>query len=264
MIQLERAAIIFVHGITGGRSTWENPESKAYMPGMLATIPKIYDGADIYRVDYEGDWSSGPAVGQIRDQINELLDAKISQKKYSKVIFVAHSMGGIFVRTYLMHLKLRWGHVALGRVRLVVSLGTPYEGSTLANYAQFFTFNAQVRSLRSVDVNDFQELINTSMLKIEEKHAGCRSLFTFTGYERLAEPKIGKIVVTERSATRPAISSRDTRGFDVSHTGLSKPYDSNDKIFRWTSDLIQRCLENDGSVCPEEVGSLACKTGDFP
>ena len=48
----------------------------------------------------------------------------------------AHSLGGNIVRSYLVHVTARYGHKALSRIRLVVTLGTPYEGADLANLSR--------------------------------------------------------------------------------------------------------------------------------
>jgi pimeloyl-ACP methyl ester carboxylesterase len=119
-----RTAIIFVHGITGDRSTWLNGTTNSYWPLMLSRDNDLKSSADIYRIDYEGGMFDGPAVVPISNSVDGLLDSLILLKQYSKIIFIAHSLGGNIVRSYLVHVTARYGHKALSRIRLVVTLGT--------------------------------------------------------------------------------------------------------------------------------------------
>jgi pimeloyl-ACP methyl ester carboxylesterase len=75
------------------------------------------------------------------------LDALMLQTRYAKVIFICHSLGGIVARQYLLHVKNRCGHTALGRFRLVITLGTPMQGSALARLAVLASSNEQLRVL---------------------------------------------------------------------------------------------------------------------
>lgn len=255
-----RTAIVFVHGITGDRSTWVNGSTNSYWPAMFAEDSRLKNSADIYRIDYDGGLFDGPAVVPIGNSVDGLLDSLFLLKQYSKIVFVAHSLGGNIVRSYLVHVTARYGHKALSRIRLVVTLGTPYEGADLANLARLFSGNDQIRVLRPIDVNDFQQILNKTANDFQGKHAGCLTLRNFAAYEKLPETAVG-IVVGQTSATRDAYRSE---GFDKSHTQLSKPADEHDPIYAWILNAVHKCADDDDGYCPAriEVEDL-CRSGDF-
>jgi hypothetical protein len=50
----KRTAVVFIHGIGGSASTWQNANG-TYWPNLLATDQAIGDKIDIYRFDYDSD-----------------------------------------------------------------------------------------------------------------------------------------------------------------------------------------------------------------
>jgi triacylglycerol esterase/lipase EstA (alpha/beta hydrolase family) len=96
------------------------------------------------------------------------LDALMLQTRYAKVIFICHSLGGIVARQYLLHVKNRYGHTALGRFRLVITLGTPMQGSALARLAVLASSNEQLRVLGPIRTNDYLHLLNHTVRDFAE------------------------------------------------------------------------------------------------
>ncbi|WP_083543378.1 esterase/lipase family protein [Bradyrhizobium sp. CCGE-LA001] len=256
-----RTAVIFVHGITGSQLTWGDPATRTYWPQLLANDIGQSSSLDVYRVDYDSRTFVGPAAVAIAQSVERQLDDLMLRKRYQRVIFVAHSLGGIITRTYLVHVKTRFGHGALSRFRLVITLGTPNEGSSLASLAQWASDNEQVRVLRPIDVNDFQQLLNAITSDIAEKHEACASLRTFAAYEELPAGPAGilGIIVSQPSATRGAFASR---GFSKDHFGLAKPSSHTDPVYIWVKEAIQGCVRGNEPACPLKP-TLQCPAGDF-
>src|SRR5262249_44700393 len=96
------AAIIFVHGLFGDDSTtWTNPETKTFWPKLL-TQDSAFDRFDIFTFRYET--PKLKTAGQIDDagaQLETLLKHHGLTKK--NLVFVAHSMGGLVVRSMLLN-----------------------------------------------------------------------------------------------------------------------------------------------------------------
>jgi pimeloyl-ACP methyl ester carboxylesterase len=260
-IPCKRIAVILIHGITGSKMTWGDPETALYWPKMLATDATLSSEIDIYQIDYDSRRFSGPPAIAIEEALEKQLDQLVLKKQYSKVVFIAHSLGGIFARTYLLHVKLKYGHTALSRFRLVVTLGTPNEGSDLATMAQWLSGNEQLRVLLPVQVNDFQQLVNKSIGEIQAKHVGCASLRSFAAFEMRPVTGIG-IIVSEQSATKDAFAKI---GFERDHLQLPKPVslDPIDPVYDWAAGLVRECARNADNVCPV-TQNLSCPTGDFP
>ena len=249
-----KSAVIFVHGITGSKATWGDPDSALYFPKMIASEPTLKDVVDVYQIDYDSKYTQGPAVVAIGDTIASLLDKLMLEKKYTNVMFVAHSLGGIITRQYLLHVAALYGHTALSRMHLVVTLGTPYSGSSLSKLVAFATANEQIRVLQPVEVNDYAQLLNATNYALQQKHEYCPSLRNFAGFEMKPYGLLG-IIVEKESATMDAAG---TMGFDRNHLELPKPVSSNDEVFLWTADLIKKCIRNDDSVCKAAPPNPSC------
>jgi triacylglycerol esterase/lipase EstA (alpha/beta hydrolase family) len=202
----------------------------------------------------------------IETEIDKFLDKLILEKKYSKVIFIAHSLGGILVRTYLLHVKHSYGHAALSRFRMVITLGTPNEGSNLANLGQLFTDNEQIRVLKPIDVNDFQQLLIHMRRDIQGKHEACPSLRTFAAFEKKPVSLLLGIVVEEASATQGAFAKI---GFERNHIELPKPVSPDDPVYSWATRLVADCVRHDVNACPPpshpppSQDDPSCPSGDF-
>lgn len=254
-----QTAVIFIHGITGSKETWGSPAGNLYWPTMLANDAALANEIDIFQIDYDSRLFSGPAAVPIETDIEKALDKLILERKYAKIVFIAHSLGGIFARTYLLHVKNTYGHMALSRFRMVITLGTPNEGSSLANLGRLATDNEQIRVLRPIDVNDFQQLVNKTIREIAEKHEGCPSLRTFAAFEKKPVTLLG-IVVEEASATKDAFAKI---GFDRNHMELPKPVSPDDPVYGWATRLVVDCVHNNDDACPLPSRNPSCPGGDF-
>lgn len=142
-------AVIFVHGLAGdARSTWTNSNG-TYWPALLATDPE-FRSFDIYVFEYDTSfWAPCQSVPDVADALRRFTEDKRIFSRYDRVVFVAHSLGGVIVREFL----IRFQSAIASKVPFVFYFGTPAGGSPLANALSRFTFCRQVDDLRSVDVN---------------------------------------------------------------------------------------------------------------
>jgi triacylglycerol esterase/lipase EstA (alpha/beta hydrolase family) len=70
---------------------------------------------------------------------------------HQQIIFVAHSLGGLVVRTFLVRNR----EAIAQKVPMVFFYGTPIAGAAQANVASLFTQCLQVDDLRMIDANSF-------------------------------------------------------------------------------------------------------------
>jgi pimeloyl-ACP methyl ester carboxylesterase len=117
--------IVFVHGIHGSRESWR-ASNGAYWPDLIRTDPRFaYSDVDIAQ------YPSPPKNGSMSSlQLSDLLWTSLKQDhvwEHREVVFIAHSLGGILIEEMLLRHP-----VEAGRVKSIVSYGTPHEGSFMS------------------------------------------------------------------------------------------------------------------------------------
>lgn len=132
--------ILLVHGWNGSPDTWSQPISYSTLPNkpsvnhsMLGNLQSLA-GAAVYTVDYHDvahRWFALPGAGGERFVAAENCIAGQEAFRGHKTIVVAHSMGGLITRWSVSDAAPD-GAARRDRIGLVVTLGTPYEGSWLA------------------------------------------------------------------------------------------------------------------------------------
>lgn len=243
----DRIAVIFVHGITGAKSTWKN-DNGAYWPQLLADDPQIGVKLDIYRIDYDSFiLSPGPAAEDVSEVLAAKLDELIfSERRYKKVVFICHSLGGILCRRHLIHVKMRYSHKYASIFGLIVTLGTPMRGSELTKFARLGSQNQQFRVLAEDDINDFLHFLRHVNRDFDLKRNDvCGRITYLAGYETLPVFPMG-VIVPRESATLLATRSKE---FAKNHIELVKPRGRDDgEVYDWVKNEIMQC----------DIGSAMC------
>jgi Putative serine esterase (DUF676) len=136
--------ICFVHGFNGkpGQTFGEFPE--------LILKDKSLDGWDIFSVGYASDmmptirlglWAELPDI----EKLSRLLITNITTlfNNYSRIAFVAHSMGGLVVQRAILDLDIK--EQARDRIKYLLLYGTPSNGLNKAKFARWI--NPQVNDM---------------------------------------------------------------------------------------------------------------------
>ena len=142
-----RDAIFFVHGIFGGVETFTN-NSYRWPQELAAAFPDV----DVFIIKYDTqlmNWLYRDVA--TFDQIAEVLMSKmqgpvtndggtrilpegfVNRRDYRSVGFIAHSLGGNVSAAYLHSVKSELGHTARAQNAYIITLGTPADGSHMAN-----------------------------------------------------------------------------------------------------------------------------------
>ncbi len=205
-----RQVIVFVHGVLGNSTeTWTNPDSGAYFPALL-TQDHDFDGTDIFVVDYPS-----PRVGTSLsiDELAESLRLTLESNRvfdHSEVVIVAHSMGGLVTRAYL--LKYR---DAAKKVKLLYFFATPTTGSSVASIARLASRNPQFARMMPMTSDAYLADVLRTWLAAPEMAA----LPSFCAYE--LQDTLGFKVVEQQSATN--LCNRRLDPVDRTHSGIVKP-----------------------------------------
>jgi len=123
-------AVVLVHGFGGdAQDTWKAPGADASFPELLADDPTLADH-DFFVFQYVTKDLRPPAIDNIVVQLKFVLKEYLRD---SRVIFVAHSMGGLVcMRCVLSLLEEGQSQVVAG----LLLYGTPMTGVEWARYAQ--------------------------------------------------------------------------------------------------------------------------------
>jgi hypothetical protein len=255
-------AVVFVHGINGSEETFKTDsfDWPRNFPTQIANRT-----IDVYRIDYKSSLLSraqqrNPLFDDVVEDVVHAL-APVRRKGYRSIGFIAHSLGGNIVASYLQSVKAEFGHAQRSQHAFVIALGTPRSGANIASIASHLQNFLLIRNdlLESLkEDNIYLRMLRLLGEKTDGKSVrfGCRPVLLYVGYEKVRVP--GVLVVSERSAVGPstANAARDVEGFDVDHFQIAKPTsldhpihqfvkrsmeDAFDMVAKWPADTNKLC-----------------------
>lgn len=139
-------AVVFVHGILGDwRTSWTKRGHPSF-PELVASDPEL-NQLDVYSFGYQS--NARPRQDNLHD-ISLILQSEIDARlKEKKVIFIAHSMGGLIVRNCLINSLQKNDRKRVDQIIGAVYLAVPFLGSPLATP---LIWNVQARRLKPYDM----------------------------------------------------------------------------------------------------------------
>lgn len=157
--------LLFVHGFSGSAS-----ETFGCTPDMLVKN-ESFDGWDVFSIGYSSDifpsigkglWSVNPDIAKVALYLKTLLENQFDE--YSRIAFVAHSMGGLAVQRVILDLPDK----ELKKISHVLFFGTPSAGLGKAFWASLWNTQTHDLSNKSIFIkhlrndwnNKFKDGIN--------------------------------------------------------------------------------------------------------
>jgi pimeloyl-ACP methyl ester carboxylesterase len=237
------AAVVFVHGIFGTKDdTWLSADHNATFPRLLATDPALKDRVDVFAFEYfTPKFGAAPSIVDLADQLRGDLDDKRVFEDHQKVAFLAHSMGGLVVREYLLNNQIR-----IQKVPMVFFYATPTNGAEMARVGQLVSANPQLRGMVPIEGNDLLQSIQSGWMDSGQT----KSIASYCGVEEL--PTAGIMIVTRSSAT--SLCNQPLDPFSANHIEIVKPPNREDSRYtRFVSALYKDVLTADSkaAVTPE-------------
>ena len=239
-------AIVFVHGIYGGAETFKNSATGFDWP---AKFPRDIDGrgVDIFRLNYESSLSSwakekNPQFVAVAKAVLEVM-MPLRKRQYRSIGFIAHSLGGNIVSTYIHMVKTSIGHPQRSQHAFIINLATPVLGAQIADIA------GTLKSLLGMDddllaslkkENLYLRMLNEFRLEEvqKEKRYVCRPVHLHAAYE---EKFLGPLLIVDRDSAAVPISQMvqsPVVGFKLNHSEIAKPTSLGDPMHRWVEDRI--------------------------
>lgn len=187
-----RIAVVFVHGGAGSaHGTWKNAEADQNWPEMIAG-DDAFRGASIFVYNYASPWfRKALSVPQLGVDMRTVLSDR-GVLEHQALVFVAHSMGGLVVKEFLLQFR-----EYVDRTKFVFFFGVPSKGTELTRVARYLTDNPQSRDVGSVEIGSFLE---RQLLDWRTLHGGRPRFPVYCAYETLPAPVYGAIVVDISSA----------------------------------------------------------------
>jgi hypothetical protein len=238
-------AIVFVHGIYGSDTTFVNGDTHF---DWVKSFPRNVDErpVDVYRLTYTtafARWARGatPDFQSVADAMYVAMKP-LRMRQYRSIGFIAHSLGGNFVSTYLVMVTLGLGHPSRSQHAFVITLATPVLGAQIANVEGVLrALGMSDPLLQSLTTdNQYLKMLKDFRERSDPKaqHYGCRAVHLHAAYEK---EKLGPILVVTKDSAAEAVSqsvASPVVGFDRNHSSIVKPRDANDEVYTWVLDRV--------------------------
>jgi len=244
-----RRLVVLVHGFGSSERCWSR------LRELLAKDPRIAAAVDVETFSYPTSafelrfLRRIPRLPEIANSLAHFLDAG-RRASYTDVTLVGHSQGGLVIHTYLAG-KLRSGKAEeLSRIREVILMATPHQGSTvvsaLRKLVYTFAANPQELALRVHDP-DVAEVLGEVTQRIEAVQPGDPrgwpiAIRCFNGQQDR--------VVLEASARGSFAHWSSVKG---DHSTILRPDDRDDPRYDLLADAL---LEPDGHAAVWEIDSF--------
>ena len=209
-------AIVFVHGVLGdGIGTWRNEQNGAYWPDLLMQ-DQTFDGASIFVFDYPSPLrGKAPSIDEAAEMLRSALNsARVTD--HQRMVFVAHSMGGLVTRAYLLK-----DRQFAPRARMLHAFSTPATGSAVAEIARLISRNPQFRGMVRMESDHYLADQARNWLGVPD----LAGLPSYCAYE--LQDTYGVRVVPMASAI--VLCNRPPDPLNHDHLGVVKPVATNDQ-----------------------------------
>ena len=231
--------IVFIHGVMGSADlTWRNTETGAYWPELIRADPDFQDYS-IYLLGYRSPaFSHASTINEIATrELQRLSDEGIFARQ--KVVIVAHSMGGLVAKRMLIGLNRSNPEELdkLDRVKGVIFLSTPAQGSELAEYRSLISLNPQFADMEPADLNSFLQAVEDDWQTLlrDRDRLGIPGPKSFCAYETL--PTRGIMIVSRvYAATR---CDANPNPMDLNHLDIASPASSAHDPYKWVKARIK-------------------------
>ncbi|MDD2736664.1 MAG: alpha/beta hydrolase [Desulfuromonadaceae bacterium] len=208
------SVIVFVHGVIGNsKDTWFNKKTSSYWPQLIAGDSDFL-GVNLYAYEYNSPLiGKALSISSLASEMNERLiaDGVLSHKN---IVFIVHSMGGLVTRQFL----LRTRETVAYKIKMVYFLATPTTGSSIANWANLFSFNPQIQDMLPADLDGYLN----NMIVEWQASSQMRAIPSYCAFE--TQEIASTLIVPMASATQ--LCNKQLLGIEADHIQIAKPSDN--------------------------------------
>jgi tetratricopeptide (TPR) repeat protein len=234
--------IIFVHGLTGDPvKTWSSDDdSPFFWPEQLAKDAD-FKNADVLSFGYKTDCGVTFNIRQIAEKLETTLIQLDWINRYQSVSFVAHSLGGLVTRQFILN------HHEKTNIDSVVLLSSPNFGNHLTKLPGLFCDSAHLKELNP---GGYIDILNDNWRRVFKENRDKEPFHFSAGYELAPTYKLIKVgIIVDKNAAVNFASH--TRGFLKDHSHIAKPNGRDDFLYIWTKQRLLRKAPEPGNQYTE-------------
>jgi tetratricopeptide (TPR) repeat protein len=233
--------IVFIHGVGGDpRDTWTNKDNDPnfFWPEELSKDP-AFKNADVLSFGYKSECGPTLIISEIAKSLELTLNSLTEMENYKSLEFIAHSMGGLVTREFLLS---RHKHlIKVVPVTSVITLSTPNLGSGLGKFASYFCKTIQLKDLKP-GRGEYLDLLNERWRERFEQNDSERTFSISAGYEIVPVNKLVGRIVEKDSAVYFA---QQTQPFLKDHLEIAKPKNTDDDPYVWVrQELLKKAHDS--------------------
>ena len=259
-IDKKKNLILFIHGFTGSKDTWESTTLEKRIPKYLEENAEIRENFDFDYFNYFTKLSDKSekqywvfsylknkikkkpyvkleqnlSVNVIKDKL--CTDIEVLHKGYKNIILIAHSMGGLVAKASI----LKFLNEGNNRISGFVSLAVPHKGTNLALLGNFVLSNPNTKDLEALGV--FVNQLNDEW--IDKKDVLPNTLYCY-GLNDIIVPPVSSVSYDAREK-KPIATFHD-------HESILIPDGNEDAIIVATQDFILESLNPKKQTAPLKI-----------
>jgi pimeloyl-ACP methyl ester carboxylesterase len=210
-----------------------NPSGKSW-PEMMGKDDAFRDfRIATYRYD-------SPLLGQsstpqeISTRMLRQLEDNDIFRQYDEIYFLTHSMGGLVTKRVPVNLNKHDGIEKLPRIKAVIYIATPAQGTEIADLGALLSLNPQFRTMQSADFNAYLQNLEDEWANLMRQRTPSQFPQSFCAYE--TKPLVGRIIVSRTRATTHC--DDNAIAFDEDHISIVKPSSEQSDVYTWARKRI--------------------------
>ncbi|KAF8530182.1 hypothetical protein BU17DRAFT_78785 [Hysterangium stoloniferum] len=243
--------IVAIHGFDGHREeSWTADNGKLwlrdFLPQTIPTARILSYGYDAYT---ESSLSEQTLYGHAQDFLARLcMSRKTDDTKERPIIFIAHSLGGIILKSALIQanvaheghlLPRKWIHLSTYGI---VFFGTPHQGTDIV--PKFVSLCSRPNNILLKHLSAHSELLQQQIADFNAITAHFHMTFFYETLPTTLPGHISTIIVPKASAVLPGAVNIEPISMHKDHTGMSKFQSVNDDDYKSVLCTVQDMVKN--------------------